>query len=114
MCGKLHMYYKIRETPVLNKGCNADSEYFQVWNQILILEVAAMPHVIVKLWPGRSEEQKMNLTDKIAQAVMEVLKVEETSVSVSFEEIPKERWTQEVYIPDIAEKESLLYKKPGY
>lgn len=73
-----------------------------------------MPHVIVKLWPGRSEEQKINLADKITQSVMEILKVDETSVSVSIEEIPKERWTSEVYIPDIAGKESMLYKKPGY
>lgn len=73
-----------------------------------------MPHVIVKLWPGRSEEQKTNLADKITQAVMETLNAPETSVSVSFEEVPKERWTQEVYIPDIMEKEKTLYKKPGY
>ncbi len=73
-----------------------------------------MPHVIVKLWPGRSEEQKMKLTKKIVQAVMEELKSEETSISVSFEEVEKERWTEDVYIPDIAEKESMLYKKPGY
>ncbi|NLO40727.1 MAG: 4-oxalocrotonate tautomerase [Ruminiclostridium sp.] len=73
-----------------------------------------MPHVIVKLWPGRSEEQKMKLTEKIVQAVTDELNAEETSVSVSFEEVAKERWTQDVYIPDIAEKESMLYKKPGY
>lgn len=76
--------------------------------------VEAMPHIIVKLWPGRTEEQKINLTDKITQAVMETLNVPDTSVSVSFEEIPRERWTQEVYIPDIMEKENMLYKKPGY
>lgn len=56
----------------------------------------------------------MKLTKKIVQAVMEELKSEETSISVSFEEVEKERWTEDVYIPDIAEKESMLYKKPGY
>lgn len=73
-----------------------------------------MPHVIVKLWPGRSEEQKKALTQKITEAVMETLKVEEKSVSVAFEEVSKERWMQDVYIPDITEKENTLYKKPGY
>ena len=73
-----------------------------------------MPHIIVKLWPGRTEEQKLELTHKIVQAVVETVNVEETSVSVSFEEIPSEKWGKEVYKPDILEKEETLYKKPGY
>lgn len=73
-----------------------------------------MPHVIVKLWPGRTEQQKNNLTDKITKAVMETLNVEESSVSVGFEEVPKEKWGKEVYKPDIINKEKTLYKKPGY
>ena len=73
-----------------------------------------MPHVIVKLWPGRSEEQKTLLTDKIVKAVMEELNVEEEYVSVAFEEVTKDKWTEEVYNPDIVEKEKTLYKKPGY
>lgn len=28
-----------------------------------------MPHVVVKLWPGRSDEIKTNLAKKIAEAV---------------------------------------------
>ena len=32
-----------------------------------------MPHVIVKLWPGQSEQQKTRLADKIAKDVMDVL-----------------------------------------
>ncbi len=73
-----------------------------------------MPHIIVKLWPGRSEEKKKALTDKITQAVVETLNGAEKSVSVAFEETPREKWIQEVYIPDIESKEDMLYKKPGY
>ena len=73
-----------------------------------------MPHVIVKLWPGRTEEQKKDLTDRIVKAVMEVIKAPENAVSVGFEEIPRERWDVEVYQPDIVGKEKTLYKKPGY
>lgn len=73
-----------------------------------------MPHVIVKLWPGRTEEQKKNLTDRIVEAVVECLGASESSISVGFEEIPSDRWNQEVYIPDILEKENTLYRKPGY
>ncbi|KUO65335.1 MAG: 4-oxalocrotonate tautomerase [Gracilibacter sp. BRH_c7a] len=73
-----------------------------------------MPHIIVKLWPGRSEEQKIALTEKISESMKETMGVEDKSISISFEEIPKENWTEEVYKPDIMAKEDLLYKKPGY
>ena len=46
-----------------------------------------MPHLIVKLWPGKSEEQKSRLAEGIAQAVMDVLNYGDESVSVAFEEI---------------------------
>ena len=42
-----------------------------------------MPHVIVKLWPGKSEEQKTRLADKITKDVMDVLDYGDESVSVS-------------------------------
>jgi 4-oxalocrotonate tautomerase len=32
-----------------------------------------MPHVIVKLWPGKSEQQKRRLTEAIVKDVMNVL-----------------------------------------
>lgn len=73
-----------------------------------------MPHIVVKLWPGRSEEQKQQLADRIVQTVMETLNMDEKSISVGIEEVASERWTQEVYVPDILERKSSLYKKPGY
>lgn len=73
-----------------------------------------MPHIIVKLIPGRTEEQKKELTDKIVQAVMETVNAGESSISVSFEEVPSEKWEKEVYQPDILGKDNMLYKKPGY
>jgi 4-oxalocrotonate tautomerase len=42
-----------------------------------------MPHVIVKLWPGKSEAQKMRLAERITQAVMDVLNYGDESVSVA-------------------------------
>jgi len=73
-----------------------------------------MPHIIVKLIPGRTEEQKKELTDKIVQAVEETVNAGQSSISVSFEEIPNEKWESQVYKPDILGKEKTLYKKPGY
>ncbi len=73
-----------------------------------------MPHVIVKLYPGRSEEQKTRLARKIVKDVVAVLKSEEKSVSVAIEEIRSEDWPEKVYKPDILDKPEKLYKKPGY
>jgi 4-oxalocrotonate tautomerase len=73
-----------------------------------------MPHVIVKLWPGKSEQQKARLADKIARDVMEALDYGEESVSVGFEEIKSQDWKEKVYKPDIQAQWNRLYKKPGY
>jgi len=73
-----------------------------------------MPHVVVKLWPGRSEEQKTKLTEAIVKYVMTHLNSSEASVSVTIEEVKQEDWTQKVYNPDIQGKWDKLYKKPGY
>ena len=73
-----------------------------------------MPHVIVKLWPGKSEAQKVRLAETIAQDVMEVLDYGEESVSVAMEEIKSSDWTKQVYQPDIKAKWDKLYKQPGY
>ncbi len=73
-----------------------------------------MPHVIVKLYPGRSEEQKTKLADEIVKDVVAIAKCEEKSVSVAFEEIEKEDWAEKVYKPDILDRKDSLYKEPGY
>jgi len=73
-----------------------------------------MPHVIVKLWPGKSEAQKARLAAKIAQDVIEVFDYGEESVSVAMEEVKSSDWAKQVYRPDIKDKWGTLYKKPGY
>ena len=73
-----------------------------------------MPHVIVKLWPGKSEQQKQKLADQITKAVMATLHYGEESVSVGMEEVKASDWTEKVYKPDILAKRETLYKQPGY
>jgi 4-oxalocrotonate tautomerase len=73
-----------------------------------------MPHVIVKLWPGKSEAQKQQLAERITQDVMDVLHYGDESVSVAFEEISSKNWKEKVYQPDILDQPEKLYKKPGY
>ncbi len=73
-----------------------------------------MPHVIVKLWPGKSEQQKARLAQAIAKNVMEILNYGEESVSVGFEEVSSRDWAGKVYRPDIMDQPEKIYKKPGY
>jgi 4-oxalocrotonate tautomerase len=47
-----------------------------------------MPHVIVKMWPGPSEQQ--------------------------IEEVQPRDWLESVYRPEIEPQMNRLYKKPGY
>ena len=60
-----------------------------------------MPHVIVKLWPGKSEEQKTRLAEEITKDVMDVLHYGEEPVSVAIEEIEPQDWAEKVYTPEI-------------
>jgi 4-oxalocrotonate tautomerase len=73
-----------------------------------------MPHIIVKLYPGRSEQQKARLAEQIVEDVVATLGSGEESVSVAMEEVKPEDWAEQVYRPDIAENWDKLYKKPGY
>jgi len=73
-----------------------------------------MPHVIIKLWPGKSEAQKQRLADKITKDVMDVFHNGEESVSVAMEEVSSKDWSEQVYKPDIQAKQDKLYKKHGY
>jgi 4-oxalocrotonate tautomerase len=73
-----------------------------------------MPHVIVKLWPGKSEQQKTRLAEPITKDVMEILHYGDESVSVAMEEIKSQGWLEKVYKPEVKNKWDKLYKKPGY
>lgn len=73
-----------------------------------------MPHVIVKLHSGRSEQQKAKLAEEVTKAVMAALNSGEESVSVGIEDVEPSDWTEKVYKPDILAKPKTIYKKPGY
>jgi 4-oxalocrotonate tautomerase len=49
-----------------------------------------MPHVIVKLYPGRSEQQKTRLAEEIVKDVIAIAKCGEEAVSVAIEAIKPE------------------------
>ena len=73
-----------------------------------------MHHVIVKLWPGKSEQQKTRLAEAITRDVMAILHYGDESISVAMEEIKSQDWLDKVYKPDTNSNWDKLYKKPGY
>ncbi|MCB1443898.1 MAG: tautomerase family protein [Methyloceanibacter sp.] len=73
-----------------------------------------MPHIVVKLWPGKGEDLKAQLTEAIVRDVTNILGSSPGSISVGFEEVPSEDWTERVYEPDILNKWDALTKEPGY
>ncbi len=73
-----------------------------------------MPHIEIKCYPGRSEEQKRLCAEKVAQAAAEALGLSTSTVSVAIKEIEKENWKKDVWDKQIVPDEKYLYKKPEY
>jgi 4-oxalocrotonate tautomerase len=72
-----------------------------------------MPHVLVKLYSGRTEQQKSRLAEAVTKAVTTTLNCGDDAVSVSIEDVEPKDWTAKVYNPDILNNRN-IYKKPGY
>jgi 4-oxalocrotonate tautomerase len=73
-----------------------------------------MPHVNVRLYPGRSDEDKARLADAIGQALAQTLGSSDRSISVTIEDVAPDDWMAEVYDPEITAKADRLFKRPGY
>ena len=73
-----------------------------------------MPHIIVKLWKGKTEAQKKKLADELTKTAMSVIGYSEESFSVAVEDIEPNEWKEKVYQPDIIKQKEKLYKEPGY
>ena len=73
-----------------------------------------MPHIIVKMYAGRSAQQKKDLTEKIVKSVVETTDCKESVVSVAIEDFAPDDWDEKVYRPDILEGQATLFKEPGY
>ncbi len=56
-----------------------------------------MPHVSVKMYPGRSEKEKAELAEAILQDVMDIIGAGRSSISVAIEEISPQEWKEKVY-----------------
>jgi 4-oxalocrotonate tautomerase len=56
----------------------------------------------------------MRLAQVITKDVVKILHSREELVSIAFEEVEPQDWTEKVYGPDIQGKWETLYKRPGY
>jgi 4-oxalocrotonate tautomerase len=73
-----------------------------------------MPHIIIKMYAGRTEEQKKKLVKAITDSIVKIVDADEKYVSIAVEDVNPKDWAEKVYRPDILEKQNTLYKKPGY
>lgn len=73
-----------------------------------------MPHIAVKMFPGRTEEQKQEFAAKVVEAAKSIFGSSDASLSVAILDVDPAKWDAEVYGPDIQANEDKLYKRPGY
>ncbi len=68
-----------------------------------------MPHIDVNLFPGRTEEQKQKLADKIVEDAMEILGAPREALSVAMHEVAPENWNED--IADKVDEKSIVTGK---
>jgi 4-oxalocrotonate tautomerase len=73
-----------------------------------------MPHVTVKMYAGRSEEDKARLAEAVTQALITSIGSSPDAISVGIEDVQPDDWMAQVYEPEMTAKLDLLYKRPGY
>jgi 4-oxalocrotonate tautomerase len=73
-----------------------------------------MPHISVKMYPGKSEAQKQQLATEIVKDFVELFGYGEESISVAIEEVGAADWKEKIYEGEIMRNPHKLYKKPGY
>jgi 4-oxalocrotonate tautomerase len=73
-----------------------------------------MPHVTVKMYPGKTDAQKAEMAEAIAAALMASAGTAERAISVSIEDVAQADWEAQVYRPEIVGRSETLFKKAGY
>lgn len=72
-----------------------------------------MPHVVVKMHSGKTDQQKTAIVAEITKALMTAINSSDASISVSLEEFAPSDWAEKVVKPEIIGKPDTLYKRPG-
>lgn len=68
-----------------------------------------MPHINVKMFPGRSEEAKKSLADKIMVLAQEELGCPMEALSVSVQDVAQDAWDKDV--ADVIPEEAMFAGK---
>lgn len=55
-----------------------------------------MPHIAIKMYPGRTEEVKKELAEKTRDFLMKEMNMDAKYFSVSIDEVEKDNWQEEV------------------
>ncbi len=67
-----------------------------------------MPHISIKMYPGRSKELKENLSKKMLEFISKEMDLDEKFFSISIEDVEQENWKAEV--KDKIKEEDLYIK----
>lgn len=73
-----------------------------------------MPHIAVKMFPGKSDTQKEEFAARVVELAKAVFGSSDASLSVAIIDVQPERWEIEVYNPEIKASTDNLFKRPGY
>lgn len=68
-----------------------------------------MPHIDVNLFPGRTQEQKQKLAEKIVEDAMDILGAPREALSVSMHEVAPGDWNAK--IADKVDEKSIVTGK---
>ncbi len=55
-----------------------------------------MPHISIKMYPGRSKELKKQISEKMIETISQEMNMDKKYFSLSIEDIEKEDWEKEV------------------
>lgn len=72
-----------------------------------------MPHVIVKMYPGRTREQKEKLAKELEHTLITVLGSKPSSISIGIEDVSPDDWDEKVRKPDVLGKPDTIFKTTG-
>ena len=71
-----------------------------------------MPHISIKMYPGRDEATKKRLAQAILETASKELERGTEHFSVSIEDVPQENWKEAVYDKVVSDKNTVI--QPGY
>jgi len=71
-----------------------------------------MPYITVRMWKGRSQEEKKAVACALGDALCDSLGCPPTAVTLEIEEIEKEDWNEQI-VPIMEARKDLVIIKEG-